>query len=156
MVSNLILGGFIVVLIWLLLITFFTWRTSAHYNRLTKGISERSLKNVLEKLLRDVDFQKKETEQLKEFTVKLDKDGQLHIQKLGLIRFNPFKDTGGDQSFVLSLLDGSDTGVIISGLYSRAGTRWYAKKVLDGKGVEHDLSEEEKRSVKEAKVVGAK
>jgi hypothetical protein len=153
MVSNLILGGFIIVLVWLLLITFFLWRAISHYNKLTKGISVKSLKTVLENLLKDVSFQEKEIEQLKEHALKLEKEGQLHIQKLGLIRFNPFKDTGGDQSFVLSLLDGNDTGVIISGLYSRSGTRWYAKRVISGKGTEHDLSEEEKKAIKEAKVI---
>jgi len=153
MVSNLTLYLFIAVFVWLLLITIFFLRTIAHYNKLTKGISERSLKTVLEKLLKDVNFQKKETGEIKEYVEKLDKDGKFHVQKLGLIRFNPFKDTGGDQSFILSLLDGNDTGVIISGLYSRSGTRWYAKRVVDGKGVEHDLSEEEKKSIKEAKGV---
>lgn len=151
MLSNLFLGGIVIVCVWLLLITFFTWRSISHYNKLTKGISVKSLKTVLENLLKDVNFQKKEIGQLKSHTAKLEKDGELHIQKLGLIRFNPFKDTGGDQSFALSLLDNHDTGIIISGLYSRAGTRWYAKKVINGKGAEHDLSEEEKRSIKEAK-----
>lgn len=136
---------------WLLLLTFFSWRVYHHYNKLTKGVSEKSLKSVLEELLKQEDLSKKEIEDLKEYTKKLEKEGNLHIQKVGLIRFNPFKDTGGDQSFVLSLLDGHDTGVIISGLFSRSGTRWYAKKVADGKGVEHDLSEEEKKSLKEAK-----
>ncbi len=156
MVSNLILGGFIFVFVWLLLITFFVIRTMSHYNRLTKGISEKSLKTVLENLIKDVNFQKKEGEQLREYIGRIDKESQFHIQKLGLIRYNPFKDTGGDQSFVLSLLDGSDTGVIISGLYSRAGTRWYAKKISNGKGVGHDLSEEEKRAIKEAGVIKTK
>jgi hypothetical protein len=80
----------------------------------------------------------------------MQKDGLLHIQKIGLLRFNPFKDTGGDQSFILSLSDANDTGVVISGLYSRSGTRWYTKKVINGKAVEHDLSEEEKKVLKEA------
>lgn len=93
---------------------------------------------------RDIDF-------LKKYCDTIEKEGHLHIQKVGLLRFNPFKDTGGDQSFILSLVDGKDTGVIISGLYSRSGTRWYAKKVVEGKGVEHELSEDEKRALKEAK-----
>ncbi len=152
MVSNLILGLFVFVLIWLLLITFFSWRSISHYNKLTKGISEKSLKTVLENLLKDVRFQENEIKNLKDYTAKIDKEGKLHVQKLGLIRFNPFKDTGGDQSFILSLLDSNDTGVVISGLYSRSGTRWYAKKVENGKGLDHDLSEEEKKSIKEARV----
>jgi hypothetical protein len=67
------------------------------------------------------------------------------------LRFNPFNDTGGDQSFILALLDGKNAGVVISGLYSWSGTRWYAKKVVDGKGVEHELSKDEKKAIDEAK-----
>ncbi len=88
---------------------------------------------------------------MKGYADKIHKDGLLHIQKVGLVRFNPFKDTGGDQSFILSLIDGKDTGVVISGLYSRSGTRWYAKRIVEGKGVEYELSEEEKKAIKEAK-----
>ena len=123
-----------------------------HYNKLTKGVSEKSLRAVLEELLKDMDVHKKDIDYLKEYSARIEKEGLLHIQKVGLIRFNPFKDTGGDQSFILSLVDGKDTGVVISGLYSRSGTRWYAKRVVSGKGVDYELSEEEKKSLKEASI----
>lgn len=124
-----------------------------HYNRISKGVSQKSFKTILEDLLRDVEINKKDIDFLKQYASKLEKEGMLHIQKIGLSRFNPFKDTGGDQSFILSLIDGSDTGVVISALYSRSGTRWYAKKVAKGKGVEYDLSEEEKKTLKDSTVV---
>lgn len=102
-------------------------------------------------MLKDVSAEKKDIETLKSYCATIEKEGKLHIQKVGLLRFNPFKDTGGDQSFILSLLDGNDTGVIISGLYSRTGTRWYAKRVASGKGVDYELSEEEQRALKNSK-----
>lgn len=105
----------------------------------------------MENLLQDVNASKKDIAYLKSYCDKIQKEGLLHIQKIGLVRFNPFKDTGGDQSFILSLVDGNDTGVIISGLYARSGTRWYAKRVLKGKSADHELSEEESRALKEAK-----
>lgn len=77
-------------------------------------------------------------------------DSQFYIQKIGLVRFNPFNDTGGDQSFILSLIDEKNSGVVISGLHTRNGTRWYAKQVLDGKGVEHELSSDEIKAIKVA------
>ncbi len=152
MQTDLLFLGFAIFFVWLITLTIFFWRILQHYNRLTKGVSEKSLKSVLEGLLKDVELNKKDIEYLKEYSVKLEKEGLLHIQKVGLIRFNPFKDTGGDQSFILSLIDGNDTGVIISGLYSRSGTRWYAKRIIDGKGVDHELSDEEKRALKEARI----
>ena len=150
MTFELVLIALGIIALWLLVLTVFFWRTLSHYNRLTKGVSEKSLKAVLEKLLRESDVAKKDIDYLKVYCDRIEKEGLLHIQKVGLIRFNPFKDTGGDQSFVLSLIDGNDNGVLISGLYSRSGTRWYAKRVAGGKGIEHELTEEEKRALKEA------
>ncbi|MEX2013068.1 MAG: DUF4446 family protein [Candidatus Levyibacteriota bacterium] len=151
MLANFASFGVIILGIWLLGITIFFWKLSKHYNGLTRGLSEKSMKAVLESLLKDSSAAKRDIEYLRAYCDKIEKEGKVHIQKVGLTRFNPFKDTGGDQSFILSLVDASDTGVIISGLYSRSGTRWYAKKVTGGKGVEHDLSEEEKTALKEAK-----
>lgn len=74
--------------------------------------------------------------------------GNLHLQKAKILRYNPFTDTGGDQSFILTLLDAAGNGVVVSSLHSRGQTRWYAKNVKDGKGVEHELSKEETQAVK--------
>lgn len=138
-------------LIWLIALTFLFRKMSSHYNKLTNGNTEKGLSSILEDVLKDVNLFKKDIDQLKNQYDKIEKDGLLHIQKVGLLRFNPFKDTGGDQSFILALVDANDTGVVISGLYSRSGTRWYAKRVVGGKGIEHELSEEEKKAIKEAK-----
>ncbi len=152
MPANFLTLGVFVLTIWVFILTFFLWRLLDHYNKLTKGVSQKSMKDVLEKLLKDSDSSKKDIEMLKAYCDKIEKEGKFHIQKVGLVRFNPFKDTGGDQSFILSLVNANDTGVIISGLYSRSGTRWYAKKVAEGKGTEHELSDEEKSALKAAKI----
>lgn len=122
----------------------------SHYNRLTKGSNHKSFKSILEDILAKIDLHGSDIEQLKKYCDNLLREGNLHIQKVGLLRFNPFKDTGGDQSFILSLVDANDTGIIISALYSRSGTRWYAKKVINGKGSDYELSEEEKKVLKAA------
>jgi len=136
--------------LWLLLLTFFFFRLSTHYNKLLKGTNNRNLQALLETVLKEKDMTKKDIDFLKERCDTLESNGKLHIQKIGLLRFNPFKDTGGDQSFILALVDQADSGVVISGLYSRSGTRWYAKTIKKGKGVEHELSDEEKRALQEA------
>ena len=73
----------------------------------------------------------------------------ISIQKIGFLRFNPFQDTGGDNSFVAALLDGEDNGIVISALYMREGTRLYAKQIERGTA-KHLLSDEERRVVEEA------
>lgn len=72
------------------------------------------------------------------------------VHKVGVIRFNPFKDLGGDQSFSIALLDGQNNGVVISGLHTREGNRVYAKPVENGKAVKHPLTEEELEAIKRA------
>lgn len=137
--------------IWLLVVTIFTLRLSSHYNNLVKDSNKRTLQTILDGLLKDSENAKKDIAILTNRCDTILQEGNLHIQKIGLLRFNPFKDTGGDQSFILALLDAQDTGVVLSGLYSRNGTRWYAKKIKQGKGVEHELSSEEKQAITEAK-----
>ncbi|MBI2028327.1 MAG: DUF4446 family protein [Candidatus Levybacteria bacterium] len=144
----LILG---VIILWLGALSIFLWSTISHYNKLSKGLTDKSLKSVLENLLKNLTKNKEDIDYLKSYCDRIHKEGFFHIQKIGLIRFNPFKDTGGNQSFILSMVDGNNTGVIISGLYARSGTRWYAKKVVKGKSLEHELSDEEKMALREAK-----
>src|ERR1035437_1545313 len=102
MPSNFLFLGFAIIFVWLLSLSFFFWRVLQHYNRLTKGISEKSLKAVLDNLLKEGELNKKDIEYLKEYSARIEKEGLLHIQKVGLIRFNPFKDTGGVRGFILS------------------------------------------------------
>jgi len=69
------------------------------------------------------------------------------IEKVGLLRFNPFEDLGSDQSFILCLLDHSHSGVIITSLHHRNFTRIYAKPVKNGEGDKITLSKEEKSAI---------
>lgn len=143
----------LILLLWLVVLSFFLWRTLEHYNKLTKDVTSENLKEVLEKILENLNLSGKRINELVTRCNKIENDGLFHAQKIGLVRFNPFKDTGGDQSFVLAILDGRDNGVVISSLHGRAGSRWYAKTIIGGKGREHDLSEEEEKAIKQAKPV---
>jgi hypothetical protein len=84
----------------------------------------------------------KELEELK-------KENTFNVQKVGIIRFNPFNDVGGDQSFSIALLDGNNNGVVITSLYTREGNRVYGKPIK-GNSSEYPLSEEEKEAIKRA------
>jgi hypothetical protein len=72
------------------------------------------------------------------------------IQKTAIIRFNPFQTTGGDQSFVLALLDNHDNGLILTSIHSREGTRVYIKPVQYGAS-DHTLSKEEQSALTTAR-----
>lgn len=149
--SNFLWLLFFFVFLWLSIVSIFLWRALSHYNKLVRGLTDKNFKSLIENLLEDMRVAKKDIDYLKSYCDKIEKDGLFHIQKIGLVRFNPFKDTGGDQSFILSLVDKNDTGVVISALFSRTGTRWYAKRVVNGESKEYELSDEEKKALKEAK-----
>lgn len=143
-----ILVGLLVV--WVGILTYFFWSLSAHYNNLVKTTNKKTLQTVLDALVEEINVAKKDIALLHKTCDTIVREGRLHIQKVGLIRFNPFKETGGDQSFILALLDEDNNGVVLSGLYSRSGMRWYAKKIKKGQGAEHTLSDEEKEAIKQA------
>lgn len=72
------------------------------------------------------------------------------LHKIGTIRFNPFKDMGGDQSFSVAFLDGKNSGVVFTSLHMREGTRVYFKPVIKGNAESSPLTEEEKEAIKTA------
>lgn len=68
--------------------------------------------------------------------------------RVGVVRFNPFKDIGGDQSFAVAFLDGKGNGVVFSSLFTKSGSRVYAKPVIKNVGVEsYPLTEEETKAI---------
>ena len=71
------------------------------------------------------------------------------VQHVALVRYNPFQDTGGDQSFALALLDKRGDGVVVSSLHSRTMTRFYAKPIKGGTS-SLSLSAEEVQAVQQA------
>lgn len=80
----------------------------------------------------------------------MDKTDKSKIQKVGLIRYNPFDEMGGNLCFALALLDGNDNGVVLNGIHSRTGSFTYAKPIEMGVST-YMLSEEEVKAVELAK-----
>lgn len=139
--------------IWLGIVSYYLYRTIAHYQRLVKGTQKDNLIKSLDNILEEQSLTKSKIGKLEEGLQKQIKNSVKNIQKVGILRFNPFTDTGGDQSFVLAILDGTDSGIVLTSLHSRGMTRWYAKNIKEGKGVDYQLSEEELKSIRQAKLL---
>lgn len=77
------------------------------------------------------------------------------LQRVGVVRFNPFEDTGGQQSFAVAMLDARGSGVVISSLHSRQATRVYLKQITEGK-TEMQLGNEEAEAIRQALSGGEK
>ncbi len=136
--------------IWTAVVTVFLIKAIRRYQRLTKGTKDLNLSQILENLVQKSEENSKIASQLSTELTKLENQNRQNFQKYALIRFNPFEDTGGDQSFALSILDDHNCGIVISSLHSRTGTRVYAKKVEQGKAANHEFSKEEKEVVEKA------
>lgn len=80
----------------------------------------------------------------------LKKENKFSVQKIGIIRFNPFNKGGGDQSFSVALLNDSDTGVVITSLFNGEESRIYGKPIKNGKS-SYFLTKEEEEAIIEAK-----
>ena len=137
---------------WVIALTILLIQSASHYRRLTKNASKKDLKIILEDLLTRADLTQKQIQAVSSSLKKLDTKSLGFIQKIGFVRFNPFPQTGGDQSFCLALLDAKDNGFVLSSLHSRDHTRFYAKTVKVGVGDGHELSKEERQAIKNAKL----
>ena len=89
-------------------------------------------------------------EKILEEMEKTKKEQRFSVQKVGIIRFNPFSEVGGDQSFSVALLNEKDDGIVITSLYTRQENRVYGKPIKNGQS-EYTLSEEEKQAIEKAK-----
>ena len=140
----------VVMLIWLVVVSFFLFKTRRHYHQLTKRTGGKNIDEILEKVVKDGSDHEKKLGEVRKAIESIEKDSQSHYQKIGLVRFNPFDRVGGDQSFVLAILDKEDSGIVINFLYTREGVRIYMKEVKEAKAVKYELSQEEKEAIKKA------
>lgn len=141
----------VVIFAWLAVLTFIHVRTVRHYNRLSGGISKSRLTEILESILSHQKELKHQVAEIQKRIEVLEADAQLHIARIGIVRFNPFADTGGAQSLTLALLDNQNNGIVMTSLYSRTANRWYVKEVRAGKGKDFELSKEEEAAIKKAR-----
>jgi hypothetical protein len=140
----------VIFIIWLFVLSYFVYQIRSKIYKLTFQGQKDNILGIIDKIISQQKSSEKEIELIKTSVKGLVEINSLHVQKIGLIRYNPFDETGGDQSFVLSILDGQNNGIVLTSLYNRGVTRWYAKSVKNGKGEDHKLSGEEEAAIKHA------
>ncbi|MFC1686465.1 DUF4446 family protein [Patescibacteria group bacterium] len=143
----LILGG--ILLAWVIYLQVRLYLANKKRYQLLKGVKVENLEEALLKQVERIDKNSTDLKELSKFAQKISDTADICIKKVALIRFNPFEDAGGDQSFAVALLDTFDNGVIVSSLHGRDGTRVYAKPITKGQ-TKHHLSDEEKSVLKKA------
>jgi hypothetical protein len=110
---------------------------------------EKNLEELLVNLVTQREKQESDLKKIFEEISKLNKISEVSLQKFGVIRYNPFKNVGGDQSFSIAVLDMKNNGFVVTSLYGREGNRVYAKSINKGSS-DYLLSEEEKKAIEKA------
>lgn len=108
-----------------------------------------NIEEDLENYMYRVERVEKQNAEILNHTKAIQKDLSKCIQKIGMVRYSAFKDTGSDLSFALALLDENNDGVVLNGIYSREMSNIYAKPVKNGES-SYTISEEEQEAIKKA------
>ena len=139
--------------LWLLILTWQLYKTKNHYRFLVKKTGKGNLDEIIEKMLKNDEHFFGEIQKISHNLIAVTDRLKLSIQKIGLLKFNPFERDGIGQSFVMSLLDDKETGVIINFIQTKDGLRVYPKKVKEGKGLDYDLTDEEKKVIEKSRAL---
>ena len=118
------------------------------YNKFMKKIGNgKNIEEDLENYMYRVERVEKQNAEIISYCKNLDDEVAKCIQKVGIVRYSAFKDTGSDLSFAVAMLDENNDGIVFNGIYSREMSNIYAKPVKNGVS-EYTLSEEEKESIR--------
>ena len=140
---------FLILTVWNIYLTLNLRQLKRRSKELFEGSNARDLEEIIYRQIKD---SRKISEGIKELADKNKTTYDLalkSIHRVGVVRFNPFDEMGGNQSFAIALLNDSGDGVTISSLFGREGTRIYAKGIKN-KESEYKLSDEEKEAINKA------
>jgi len=136
---------------WNILLSLKFWSIKKKLKTFFNGKKASDLEGVLFEEIKRLKKAESNIKDLFESSKILKKISDKSIQKVSVIRFNPFKETGGDQSFAIAMLDAKDNGLVLSSLFTREGTRTYTKPIESGKS-KYPLSKEEIKVLSKAGV----
>lgn len=124
-------------------------RIARQFRHWMSGTSGESLEAILTEHVSRVQETVGRVDALSEQARLLEEAGRLSLQHAAIVRYNPFRDTGSDQSFALALADANGNGVVLSSLHARDGTRIYGKALVGWESA-HALTDEEKSAIARA------
>lgn len=137
----------IILLIWNILLSVSLRKINRKNEDFFAGGKVTNLEELLISQNKGIKILDKDIQELYNISNQINKLAFRSYHKIGMIRFNPFKDVGGDQSFAIALLNGRNNGITLSSLYSRDGARFYAKSIVNGESPKHPLTQEEKDAI---------
>ena len=143
-----VIGGVLLLTIIFLIVWLYSFER--RLKQLFRGKNGRDIEsavNEINSLITQMSAEQKEVEKILE-----NHNARIHHSVRGLhtIRFNPFPNAGGQQSFATALLNETGDGVVISSLYARDRMSVFAKPITHFKS-EYELTDEERDALAKAK-----
>ena len=146
----LILFVMVIVAVVLLIITLVQYRKlNEKYNKFMCGEDACSLEDKIQSLIENVEILNDESAAHTEDINTIFNKHEYAYQKMGLIKYDAYKEMGGKLSYALTLLDEQDSGFIINSVHSSTGCYSYTKRIKGGV-CDLDLSPEEQASLDKA------
>lgn len=119
------------------------------YAKFMQGKDGSSLEKDIMELYEDNVFIKTNIEKNQKDIAELFSKHEMAFQKMGLVKYDAFKEMGGKLSFTLALLDEKNNGFLINSVHSSDGCYSYTKRIKNGDS-EIALSNEEKVAIERA------
>lgn len=120
------------------------------YKKFMTGASGENLEEQVIARFEDIDKLKADTKTLDEEVVKLKENLLVTYQKVGVVKYDAFKEMGGKLSFVMVLLDKNNNGILLNSVHSsREGCYTYLKEIIKGESF-LELSEDERKALNQA------
>ena len=138
----------LILFLWNIILQVKTSHLKKKLDEIFAGDKAKNLEEVILQQTKSLKTLDKDIQELYEISNQINNLALRSVHKVGIVRFNPFKDVGGNQSFAIALLNGKDCGIVISSLYTREGTRVYSKNVQNGISEKYPLTEEEVQAIK--------
>lgn len=147
-----ILGMVIIILLLFITVIVSLIKMSQLYRRydiFMRGKDAETLEDLLINQIEDINLLKIEDKTNKENIRSINRNLRASFQKLGMVRYNAFNGMGGNLSFVIALLDYTNSGFILNSVHSRDGCYMYLKRVDMGQ-TEILLGSEEREALEQA------
>lgn len=146
------LAGIIAIMLILLIVLLVkTSRLKNRYMNFMEGKDGKSLEESFQKKFENMDYVNEELKKIDWQISNINENLLRTYQKVGIVKYDAFKEIGGTLSFVLVLLTKSDNGFILNSMHSNSeGCYTYIKEVKGGE-VFVTLSEEERQALEMAK-----
>ncbi len=119
-----------------------TSKMKNRYRKMMRGTNSKNLEDLIVNSLDKIDLMKETTDSVKEICDNTSSLVKSCVQKVAMKRYKAFEDVGSDLSYSIAILDGNNSGVIITSIYARNESITYAKPIDNGIS-RYDLSDEE-------------